>query len=118
MCGFVCLYRPQGLKEQDLPMVEKMNEIIAHRGPDDYGVYSDSKAILGFRRLSINDLANGHQPYSYDKGRLNIVFNGEIYNYRELRKDLQELGYEFVTDSEVEVIGAAYTQYGRNMLII
>lgn len=113
MCGFVCLYRPQGLKEQDLPMVEKMNEIIAHRGPDDYGVYSDSKAILGFRRLSINDLANGHQPYAYDKGRLNIVFNGEIYNYRELREDLIKLGYEFVTDSEVEVIGAAYTQYGK-----
>ncbi len=113
MCGFVgCVLNQcqDVLASEDL---KEMNNLIYHRGPDDEGVYMDDHIQLGFRRLSIIDLESGHQPLSFENERYWIVFNGEIYNYRELRKDLQELGYEFVTDSEVEVIGAAYTQYGK-----
>lgn len=111
MCGFVgCLYHQphkQEIDQQDL--FKKMNNIITHRGPDDEGYYFDDYINLGFRRLSIIDLKSGHQPLSYENERFWIIFNGEIYNYIELRNELLEKGYTFTTGSDTEVIIALYS---------
>ncbi|HBM80831.1 MAG TPA: asparagine synthetase B, partial [Clostridiaceae bacterium] len=72
----------------EMETLKKMTDIIKHRGPDDEGFYVDGNMCMGFRRLSIIDLQNGSQPFPYDDGRYRIVFNGEIYNYVELREDL------------------------------
>lgn len=86
-----------------------MNSLIVHRGPDDEGYYSDQYINFGFRRLSIIDIDSGHQPLSDENERYWIIFNGEIYNYIELRKELSDKGYEFVTESDTEVILALYS---------
>lgn len=98
--------------------LKKMGESIAHRGPDDAGVYlsSDRRVGLGHRRLAIIDLSPlGHQPMGY-KGRYQIVFNGEIYNFREKRKMLQAKGHAFRSQSDTEVILALYDEYGESCL--
>ena len=89
---------------------------IAARGPDDQGWFRDPGVVLGHRRLSIIDLAGGHQPMLTATRRHVIVFNGEIYNYRELRDELRALGHVFTTDSDTEVLLAGYVQWGRDML--
>ena len=92
---------------------------MAHRGPDDAGVYltPDGRLGLGHRRLSILDLSSlGHQPMVSPEGRYWIVFNGEIYNFRELRKDLQAKGYDFRSESDTEVLLALFAEYGPEML--
>ena len=95
--------------------------LIAHRGPDDQGleeiVTSDGFILLGHRRLSIIDLsAAGHQPMHSPNENFTIIFNGEIYNYRELRNELKLLSHEFSTDSDTEVLLAAWSQWGLNAL--
>ncbi|AGE21395.1 asparagine synthetase [Geobacillus sp. GHH01] len=89
-------------------MVE-MNRLITHRGPDDEGYFFDDYVSFGFRRLSIIDLEAGHQPLSYENDRYWIIFNGEIYNYLELREELAAKGYSFATHSDTEVIVALYS---------
>lgn len=90
---------------------EAMVHMIAHRGPDDEGIYYDAKIALGHRRLSIIDLSNaGHQPFFY-KHRYVLVYNGEIYNYQELKIKLKKKGYKFTTQSDTEVLIAAYDLY-------
>ena len=86
MCGFAGFYG--GELENRRETAESMSAEIAHRGPDDSGVFADETAALGFRRLSIIDLGGGAQPMRSQDGRFVIVFNGEIYNYRELRAEL------------------------------
>lgn len=94
--------------------VQKMNQRLSHRGPDDEGIYTQPGLALGHRRLSIIDLsAAGHQPMSDHTGRYTVVFNGEIYNYRELREELKN-EYPFSTDTDTEVILAAYTKWNYN----
>jgi asparagine synthase (glutamine-hydrolysing) len=85
---------------------------LRHRGPDDEGTYLSGSAGLGHRRLSIIDLTRGHQPISNEDGTLWIVFNGEIYNYRELQPDLLARGHRFVTESDTEIILHLYEEYG------
>jgi asparagine synthase (glutamine-hydrolysing) len=111
MCGFVgCIYdRPQSLNEQWQDMFKQMNDLITHRGPDDDGYFFDEHVHFGFRRLSIIDLEAGHQPLSYENERYWIIFNGEIYNYVELREELLAKGYTFATHSDTEVILALYS---------
>ena len=92
--------------------LKRMCNSIAHRGPDDEGFFVDANAGLGMRRLSIIDLATGHQPISNEDGRIWIVFNGEIYNYRDLRADLESRGHEFSSDTDTETIVHAYEEYG------
>ena len=106
MCGFVgCLTTIKNTKDlNDQLTVSDMNSMIVHRGPDDSGYFEDEHITMGFRRLSIIDLEGGHQPLSYDNDRYWMTFNGEIYNYLELRADLKKEGYEFKTDSDSEVI--------------
>jgi asparagine synthase (glutamine-hydrolysing) len=89
-----------------------MNEAITHRGPDDEGVYRDERATIGMRRLSIIDLGGGHQPVRNEDGSVQAVFNGEIYNYRELRVELEAKGHRFYTQSDTEVIVHGYEQWG------
>jgi asparagine synthase (glutamine-hydrolysing) len=85
---------------------------IGHRGPDDEGIFSHNTVGLGMRRLSIIDVDGGHQPISNEDGSVNVVFNGEIYNYRELRRQLQQKGHQFRTQTDTEVIVHAYEENG------
>ena len=85
-----------------------MNDAIRHRGPDDDGFYFGDGVGLSMRRLSIIDLKTGHQPIHNQDQTAWIVFNGEIYNYRELRAKLEDLGHKFYTDSDTEAIVHAY----------
>src|SRR5205085_9691235 len=97
---------------------------IEHRGRDDEGVWTsapvntdEQRVCLGHRRLAIIDTsAAGHQPMSYADGRLQVTFNGEIYNYRELRRELEARGAEFRTDTDTEVLLAAYAEWGADLL--
>ncbi|MDT1995352.1 asparagine synthase (glutamine-hydrolyzing) [Carnobacterium divergens] len=114
MCGFVgCIHGDN--QNHDLVDYEKtireMNKLIVHRGPDDEGFFFDDHISFGFRRLSIIDVEKGHQPLSYENERYWIIFNGEVYNYIELRDELLKDGYTFETDSDTEVIIATYAKY-------
>jgi asparagine synthase (glutamine-hydrolysing) len=93
-----------------------MGQVIAHRGPDDEGFYSDGPCAIGMRRLSVIDIAGGHQPLSNSDGMLSLVCNGEIYNFRELRRELEGLGHRFKTHSDCEVILHGYAQYGEEIV--
>ncbi|MGO4270531.1 asparagine synthase (glutamine-hydrolyzing), partial [Paenibacillus sp. TAF58] len=115
MCGFV------GVFEQCKSRVDKykltlMRDIIEHRGPDDAGLFVDHNLGFGFRRLSIIDLDSGQQPMSTADGRFTIVFNGEIYNYIELRNSLVEVGVHFHSHSDTEVLLASFVHYGKECL--
>jgi asparagine synthase (glutamine-hydrolysing) len=99
----------------DREVLAQMCALIAHRGPDGQDVWLERDVGLGHRRLAIIDLSDGgRQPMAYADGRLRITFNGEIYNYRELRSDLQSRGHRFRTQSDTEVILAAYAEYGTS----
>lgn len=101
----------------DLGLVERMTTLISYRGPDDSGLYEDGEVRLGHRRLSILDLSEaGHQPMQTDDGQLVITFNGEIYNYRELRADLEQRGHRFHTGTDTETILYAYREFGIDCL--
>ena len=105
MCGIAGVVGPTA---RTRALIEPMLEVITHRGPDDFGIFVDDDFAFGMRRLSIIDLEGGHQPMWSDDGQVGIVFNGEIYNYRELRSELQAQGYDFHTHSDTETILAAY----------
>ncbi|KMY52526.1 asparagine synthase [Bacillus sp. FJAT-27231] len=111
MCGFVgCIYhKPKKMNAKSESKFRKMNSIITHRGPDDEGFYFDEYVNFGFRRLSIIDIESGHQPLSYENDRYWIIFNGEIYNYIEIREELEDKGHRFSTNSDTEVIIALYS---------
>ena len=93
-----------------------MADCMTHRGPDDEGFYFDRWIGLGFRRLSIIDVEGGHQPISNEDGSVWVTFNGEIYNFRELRRELEQLGHAFSTHSDTEVIVHGYEQWGVDCL--
>jgi asparagine synthase (glutamine-hydrolysing) len=116
MCGFVSYLSLNG-SAPDREVVARMTQRIAHRGPDDVGYFYEDCVAFGFRRLAILDLAvSGHQPMISADGRCVIVFNGEIYNYVELRNELASLGHRFVSSGDTEVLLAAYLQWGRDCL--
>ena len=111
MCGIVGVIDLQG-RPVDPSWIDSMNDSIVHRGPDDSGSYVRSNVGLGMRRLSIIDVAGGHQPvYNEDKS-VWVVFNGEIYNHLELREDLEKAGHRFYTNSDSETLVHLYEQYG------
>lgn len=111
MCGIVGIVN-HGDDAVDEALLARMCEAIRHRGPDEDGFYVKGPVGLGMRRLSIIDLAGGQQPISNQDRTAWIVFNGEIYNYRQLRQDLEKLGYRFRTNSDTEAIVYAYNRYG------
>ncbi|HWR17306.1 MAG TPA: asparagine synthase (glutamine-hydrolyzing) [Terriglobales bacterium] len=98
----------------DGQIVHRMNETIVHRGPDDGGVFVGPGIGLGHRRLSIIDVAGGHQPLSNEDGTIWVLLNGEIYNYNDLRADLLARGHRFATNSDTEAIVHLYEQYGES----
>jgi asparagine synthase (glutamine-hydrolysing) len=111
MCGIVGIVRNDG-KAVDSALLSRMCAAIRHRGPDDDGFYLNGPVGLGMRRLSIIDLKRGQQPIHNRESTSWIVFNGEIYNYLELRQDLEKLGHTFYTNSDTEAIVHAYDRYG------
>ncbi|KAB2899982.1 MAG: asparagine synthase (glutamine-hydrolyzing), partial [Kofleriaceae bacterium] len=98
-------------------LISRMTDALAHRGPDDRGIYSDESCALGHRRLSIIDLtAAGHQPMTNEDGTLQLVFNGEIYNFPELREELVGLGHRFRSRTDSEVLVHLYEERGERMV--
>ena len=116
MCGICGQYNFGSSIPVRRPDIELMTKSIAHRGPDDDGFYFDGPLGFGFRRLSIIDLAGGHQPMSNQEESVWVVFNGEIYNFKELRQELEGFGYVFRTNSDTEVIIHGYKQWGDEIL--
>lgn len=111
ICGVTYFDRTMSVGE---PQIERMCAAITHRGPDDQGWYIRQNTAIGMRRLSIIDLATGHQPISNEDGSVWIVFNGEIYNHLELRGELQKRGHTFRTRSDTEAILHAYEEFGED----
>jgi asparagine synthase (glutamine-hydrolysing) len=111
MCGISGIFN-RNRRPVDRSMLERMTRSIRHRGPDGHGYFVDKEIGLGHRRLSIIDLGGGAQPMTNEEGTLQIVFNGEIYNFVELRAELETLGHSFRTRSDTEVIIHAYEQWG------
>lgn len=113
MCGIAGF---AGYPDLGLPVLHRMIGRIAHRGPDDEGATYAYGTGIGMRRLAIIDVAHGHQPITSGDGSLSIVFNGEIYNYREIKDDLDRIGWSFRTNSDTETILIAYQAWGANCL--
>ena len=117
MCGFAGEFLP-GPGRADLPLAERMAARLAHRGPDETGSFlsPDGRCAIGFSRLSVIDPAASHQPMSTDDGNITVAFNGEIYNFRELRRDLAADGAVFHTEGDTEVLPHLYRRHGPEML--
>jgi asparagine synthase (glutamine-hydrolysing) len=111
MCGITGIMQ-FGNARVEPETLRRMCAAMAHRGPDDEGIYTDGAVGLGMRRLSIVDLATGQQPLSNEDGSVWIVFNGEIYNHAALREKLQARGHHYRTQSDTESIVHAYEEYG------
>ena len=112
MCGIAGIVSAAGLAPEDHARAVSMRDIIAHRGPDDAGLYADTHAALAHRRLSIVDLAAGHQPLANERDDVWVVFNGEIYNHARVRPELETAGHRYKTRSDTETIVHAYEQWG------
>jgi len=115
MCGITGQYNFERHEPVERETIVRMARSIAHRGPDDEGFFIAGPVGLGFRRLSIIDLAGGHQPMSDVEETVWIIFNGEIYNYKELRAELQSKGHEFRTNSDTEVIIHGYKEWSTDV---
>lgn len=113
MCGFTGFISKKNKKEK---IIKEMNDTIIHRGPDDEGYYVDSDIALGFRRLSIIDLKGGEQPIYNENKDLVINFNGEIYNFLELKEELIKCGHKFKSKTDTEVIIHGYEEYGYDVV--
>ncbi|MBN1598702.1 MAG: asparagine synthetase B, partial [Bacteroidales bacterium] len=113
MCGFVGIINKNGISA-DKVILENMASIINYRGPDEEGVFVDGPVGLYHKRLSIIDLSTGKQPMTFNN--CTIVYNGEIYNYIELREDLKNKGHQFITTSDTEVILHMYKEYGDSFI--
>ncbi len=116
MCGISGIFNFGTRSPADAAALKRSTDAMAHRGPDDEGFYFDGDLALGNRRLSIIDLPGGHQPLSNEEGRLWITFNGEIYNYREERRELLARGHRFRTASDTEAIVHLYEEHGIRCL--
>ena len=117
MCGIVGFLTSKVSDIPDYEVLRRMREVLVHRGPDDLGEYirplddQGPFVFFGHRRLSIIDLSGGHQPLSNEDGTVWVIFNGEIYNFKELKSELEGLGHKFKTSSDTEVIAHAYEEY-------
>ena len=114
MCGISGIFEFDQARTVDREVVQRMNESLRHRGPDDEGIYVDRGIGLGHRRLSIIDVAGGHQPISNEDGTVWVLLNGEIYNYPALSQDLRARGHRFATNSDTEAIVHLYEECGED----
>ena len=112
MCGICGIYHFGDRRPADERLVREMTGVIVHRGPDDDGFHFDGALGMGMRRLSIIDLDGGAQPIASESGRVTTVFNGEIYNFRELRRVLESRGHAFRTLSDTETVVHAFEEWG------
>jgi asparagine synthase (glutamine-hydrolysing) len=117
MCGIAGIVSSDHLSFDDGQRVRAMRDVMAHRGPDDAGLFVDTSAALGHRRLSIVDLAAGKQPLANEDERVWISFNGEIYNHADLRKELERKGHVYRTRSDTETIVHAYEEWGDDCVL-
>ena len=113
MCGIAGIVASDALHADERARAVLMRDVIAHRGPDDAGLYADDRAALAHRRLSIVDLAAGHQPLANEDESVWIVFNGEIYNHASIRPELESAGHRYRTRSDTETIVHAYEEWGE-----
>jgi asparagine synthase (glutamine-hydrolysing) len=112
MCGIAGIVASDRLQAGERARLTSMRDVLAHRGPDDSGLYCDGYAGLAHRRLSIVDLAQGHQPLANEDGTVHVAFNGEIYNHADIRPRLEAAGHRYRTRSDTETIVHAYEQWG------
>jgi asparagine synthase (glutamine-hydrolysing) len=112
MCGIAGVLTLPGGDRLDPAVLARMTDSILHRGPDGWGHHVEPPVLMGMRRLSIIDVAGGQQPIGNEDGSIQVVFNGEIYNYRELRAELEQQGHRFRTKSDTEVLVHLYEQHG------
>ena len=112
MCGIAGFVGVEPTYSAEAADVHQMCQTIVHRGPDDEGIYVHGRAGLGMRRLSIIDLSTGHQPIHNENRNIWVVFNGEIYNFPELRPELEARGHHFYTNTDTEVIVHLYEEHG------
>src|SRR5688572_18850684 len=109
MCGIAGMVSSRG---PDADLVRRMCDVVAHRGPDGDGLHVDDRAALGMRRLAIIDVATGQQPVRNEDGTVVAVFNGELYNFAELRAQLSRQGHRFTTAGDSECLVHLYEEYG------
>src|SRR5687768_16899925 len=112
MCGIAGFASTERLQPGDHDRAVTMRDTMVHRGPDGAGLQADAHAILAHRRLSIVDLAGGHQPLSNEDGTIWVTFNGEIYNHADVRPSLEAAGHRYRTKSDTETIVHAYEEWG------
>jgi asparagine synthase (glutamine-hydrolysing) len=117
MCGIAGIFEYQEIRTVDAGTLRRMTDAVRHRGPDDLGEFIDDGLALGMRRLSIIDLEGGKQPIANESGEIVLVFNGEIYNYRELREQLLSSGHVLKTMSDTEVIVHLYEEKGEDCVL-
>src|SRR2546427_8651970 len=113
MCGIAGIYFPDGKSPEAEQLAKRMTSALTHRGPDEGGYHADAKTVLGHRRLSIIDLKSGQQPIYNEDRTISVVFNGEIYNFEEIRDRLLAEGHVFRTNSDTETIVHAYESWGE-----
>jgi asparagine synthase (glutamine-hydrolysing) len=113
MCGIVGIFDSRGVRPIDEPLLGRMNDSLFHRGPDGDGIFTDPGIGLGHRRLSIIDLSGGAQPLFNEDHSVVVVYNGEIYNFQELSRDLMQRGHQFRTHCDTEVIVHAWEEWGE-----
>ncbi|PIE34626.1 asparagine synthase (glutamine-hydrolyzing) [candidate division KSB3 bacterium] len=116
MCGIAGVINYYEKREVPKRLLEKMVSVLEHRGPDDVGIHANGNVGLGIRRLSIIDLQKGHQPISNEDNSIWVVYNGEIYNYKELRQELEKKGHKFKTNTDTEVLLHLYEEMGKNLV--
>src|SRR5688572_27206576 len=112
MCGIAGFAATSPIGADGRDRARQMRDVLVHRGPDGAGLWADDHAVLAHRRLSIVDLAGGHQPLSNETGAIWVTFNGEIYNHADVRAELETAGHQYRTRSDTETIVHAYEQWG------
>jgi len=112
VCGIAGIVDSEGIGADEVAAATRMRDVLTHRGPDGAGLYSDPHAVLAHRRLSIVDLAGGHQPLSNEDGTVWVTYNGEIYNHGDVRPSLERCGHRYRTKSDTETIVHAYEEWG------
>ncbi|HHC25498.1 MAG TPA: asparagine synthase (glutamine-hydrolyzing), partial [Desulfobacterales bacterium] len=116
MCGITGVFNFSGGPPVERDVIERMADALAHRGPDDSGFYVEDRLGFGFKRLSIIDLTSGNQPIYNEDRSIVMICNGEIFNYKELRHELESKGHRFYTHSDVEVLAHLYEEHGTDFL--
>ena len=116
MCGICGIYNYKNGKDVSINKVKQMASVLEHRGPDEEGFYSNRNIVLGHKRLKIIDLETGRQPIGNEDGSIQIIFNGEIYNFEEIKRGLEKRGHRFKTQTDTEVILHLYEEKGAACL--